>query len=263
MSSTVPKMNNDNSIWQTEEGKYFAEIEHYFSRKRAFPTLLSTKEWFLVKSWYEDGIPLSLIERAIDKVAQRKDFNERRISLFYCKGEVMKEWKDYKKAMAGSSSSAVGEAKFEIKASQINEHIDVLIQALEDSMKNAPPEYQVLSSVFNKQINSIHTLKFANDDRTINAEEFDTIEHALTAMELAMIKKILKKLPDEIFKKILSEAKEAFSRYENIISKVAYDKTLENFVRKTLMKILAIPRFSIYNEILSREDNSVQDEQNK
>ena len=263
MSSTAQKMNDDNPIWQTEEGKYFTEIEEYFSRKKAFPTLLSVKEWFLVKSWYEEGIPLSLIKGAIDTIARRKDFGEKYMSLSYCKNEVLREWKDYKKAMVSTACSGVEETKFEIGAAQINAHLEELIRVLENIIQSAPADYQVLTAIFQRYVNAIIKLKYKNEEIKINAEEFDTLEHKLTDMEHAMIKKIIKKLPDNIFKKILSQAKEIFSKYDNVISQVAYDRTMENFVRKSLMKELNLPHFSIYNVILSQDDESRESKKKK
>jgi hypothetical protein len=248
----MAKLNNDNPIWQTEEGKYFTEIEHYFSRKRAFPTLLTAKEWFLVQSWWEEGIPLSIIKRAIDSIAQKIDCSERKISLFYCKSEVLKEWKSYKRAITSTTASAADEPAFSISINRVQEHVDTLIRMLETIIQEAPAEYQSLCDVFKKQISALRKLKAKYVKDSINAEEYDTIETALCTMEQSMMKKIVKKLPDSVFNEILLEAKQTLSQHRAVISQVAYEQTLQNFIRKTLMKILHVPRFSMYNELLSR-----------
>ena len=61
---------------------YFTEIERFYQSKRESFTLLSTLDWVLIESWKEQGIPLELVLKGIDRAFSRA---KRKInSLAYC-----------------------------------------------------------------------------------------------------------------------------------------------------------------------------------
>ncbi|OGF67368.1 MAG: hypothetical protein A2Y62_07390 [Candidatus Fischerbacteria bacterium RBG_13_37_8] len=246
-------MSEEDTIWQTEEGKYFVEIEEYFSKKRTFPTYLSVKEWFLVKFWYNEGIPVAIIKKAIDKLALREDFVEKRISLFNCSGEVTKQWKDFKKVMVNRTITKVGEEETKMDATYVCKHIDFLLQALQRITEGIKEESLSLVPVFEKTMKNLTKLKDKYSTQEITAIELEELEIKLTELENTMIKKILDNLPVHIFNKMLEDAKETFSRYDTIIGKAAYKKTLDTYLKKSLLSQFDIPRFSIYFDILQKD----------
>src|SRR5262245_56435777 len=74
---------------------YFTEVERFYQTKRESFTLLSTLDWVLIENWKEQGLPLELVLKGIDRAFSR---SKRRInSLAYCVKaieEVCKEQKD-------------------------------------------------------------------------------------------------------------------------------------------------------------------------
>jgi hypothetical protein len=61
---------------------YFTEIERFYQSKRESFTLLSTLDWVLIENWKEEGLPLDIILKGIDRAFSRA---KRRInSLAYC-----------------------------------------------------------------------------------------------------------------------------------------------------------------------------------
>src|SRR5262247_2621405 len=62
---------------------YFTEIETFFQSKReSFTTRLSCLDWVLVENWKEQGVPLDLVLKGIDRAFSRR---KRQInSLAYC-----------------------------------------------------------------------------------------------------------------------------------------------------------------------------------
>jgi hypothetical protein len=76
---------------------YFTEIERFFQTKRATFTLLSTLDWVLIENWKEQGIPLDVVLKGIDRTFERSKSKERIGSLAYCAkavAQVCEESKD-------------------------------------------------------------------------------------------------------------------------------------------------------------------------
>jgi hypothetical protein len=61
---------------------YFTEIERFYQSKRESFTLLSALDWVLIEGWKEQGIPLELVLKGMDRAFSRA---KRKInSLAYC-----------------------------------------------------------------------------------------------------------------------------------------------------------------------------------
>lgn len=74
---------------------YFTEIENFYQTKRESFTLVSSLDWVLMESWKEQGIPLEIVLKGIDRAFSQA---KRKISsLAYCVGainDVMQEQKE-------------------------------------------------------------------------------------------------------------------------------------------------------------------------
>ena len=46
---------------------YFTEIEQFYQARRDTFTLLSTLDWVLIENWKEQGVPLDLVLKGIDR----------------------------------------------------------------------------------------------------------------------------------------------------------------------------------------------------
>lgn len=80
---------------------YFEEIEAHFAMRRQTPFILSAKDWALMKSWHDEGVPLPVVIEAIDAVFEK---SEKKInSLSYCKHAVKELWKERKELLVGAA----------------------------------------------------------------------------------------------------------------------------------------------------------------
>ena len=81
---------------------YFEEIEAHFALRRQTPFILSAKDWALMKSWHDDGVPLPVVIEAIDSVF---DKTEKKVnSLSYCRHAVKELWKLRKEMLVGADA---------------------------------------------------------------------------------------------------------------------------------------------------------------
>jgi hypothetical protein len=82
---------------------YFEEIEAHFAMRRQTPFILSAKDWVLMKSWHDEGIPLPVVIEAIDAVF---DKTEKKVnSLSYCRHAVKELWDDRKNLYVGEGET--------------------------------------------------------------------------------------------------------------------------------------------------------------
>lgn len=90
---------------------YFLEIEAHFARRRGTPFVVNTKDWALMKSWAEAGVPLPVVIEAIDSVFDKREAQGKTVSsLGYCKHAVKELWSDRKELHVGSGEATPEES---------------------------------------------------------------------------------------------------------------------------------------------------------
>ena len=90
---------------------YFLAIEDVFLDLRGSPLQVSSADWQLAKEWYEQGIPLELVERTVREVFARRAAREDRKkkqkvwSLRYCKRSVEAAWRRQQELQAPGAAA--------------------------------------------------------------------------------------------------------------------------------------------------------------
>lgn len=80
-----------------EEFEYFRTVEDTFIRLRGTPFLLSPSDWRLATGWYQRGIPVSLVCRALAELFERRaerGEGGKVQSLRYCASAVEDAWRE-------------------------------------------------------------------------------------------------------------------------------------------------------------------------
>ena len=93
-----------------EAQAYFQAIEAAFVRLRGAPLLLSPTDWQIARRWFEQGVPLALVEKVLDEVfARRRERGAKgRISsLRYCAPAVEQAWEEIASLTAAGRTAAV------------------------------------------------------------------------------------------------------------------------------------------------------------
>ncbi len=78
-----------------EDQRYFQAIEATFIRLRGAPLLLSPTDWRMAQAWRKEGIPLAVVEEALEEIFQGREERGAKnpvSSLRYCKRAVEKSW---------------------------------------------------------------------------------------------------------------------------------------------------------------------------
>jgi len=90
----------------SEDHAFFEAIEAVFVRLRGTPFLLSPADWRLASAWHREGIPLAVVEAALEEVftrrAERGDVGKVQ-SLRYCATAVEDAWSRHLQLQGGGA----------------------------------------------------------------------------------------------------------------------------------------------------------------
>jgi hypothetical protein len=94
---------------EAERERYASQVEDYFLRRSGSARLRPPKDWVLVSSWFDEGIPIALVLAGIADVFDRVAA-EGRIepitAISYCRHAVRKRWVDFQRAGSGTPAPA-------------------------------------------------------------------------------------------------------------------------------------------------------------
>ncbi len=141
---------------------YFTEIErHYQTRKESF-TLLSTLDWVLIETWKEQGIPLEVVLRGMDRAFEKA---KRPVgSLAYCAGavgEVREETRNLR-------TEAPEPPKFE--GHEVRSYLSRLAAGVE-ALDSRFPEFSARFRAIGESIVSIDFTELRSAESALNALE--------------------------------------------------------------------------------------------
>jgi hypothetical protein len=149
---------------------YFTEIERYFQSKRDSFTLVSSLDWVLIENWKEQGVPLELVLKGIDRAFSRPNRKRKINSLAYCVKaveEIVEESKDLRVEAPALPDFQEDEVRAYLNkladdVAHVDEGIAASIRVVEvNDLRNAE---QSLSALEEKLIAK---LKFTANDRAI------------------------------------------------------------------------------------------------
>lgn len=86
-----------------EDHAYFQAVEEIFVRLRGAPLLLSPADWQVARRWHRDGIPLDLVQRALEGVFEKRKERGAKgkiSSLRYCAPAVEAAWEERRELTA-------------------------------------------------------------------------------------------------------------------------------------------------------------------
>ncbi|HSP33989.1 MAG TPA: hypothetical protein VLU46_06740 [Thermoanaerobaculia bacterium] len=196
-------------------GDYFLEIESHFAMRRGTPFILSAKDWSLMKSWFDEGVPLAIVIEAIDSVFSNNETSGRRkviSSLSYCRHGVKELWRDRKDLYAGSGDAAP------------EENVGALLQSLAADVERV----------------SVET---AAEIRALVAEKsVPRVEERLIEVEHALIQRLLALLSDP-------ERREIEAQPASIIADVdekTRQRTQEANLRRRIREKFELPRLTLF-----------------
>jgi hypothetical protein len=93
------------------EPDYFEQIERHFGLRRDGPLMLSPRDWQLVSKWHDQGLPVAVVLRGINRAFDLFDAggprSDRINSLSYCEQHVEEAWLEHRELQAAEGSREV------------------------------------------------------------------------------------------------------------------------------------------------------------
>lgn len=89
---------------------YLERIERHFGLRRGGRLMLSPRDWELVQTWRERGVPLTVVLRGINRAFDHFEASgprpDRINSLSYCEQHVLETWEEHRELAAADGPSS-------------------------------------------------------------------------------------------------------------------------------------------------------------
>jgi hypothetical protein len=231
---------------------YFTEIEDAFVRRRGKHLFLSPMDWALMETWKQQGIPLHVVLRGVEKSFDSFEARPRKRtvkSLLYCQEEVEAQYAEWIEARVGSSpQSKAGETesdKTPFSFATISEHLERsrdTLSALAESRK------QKGQDDFGEALTRSAALLADIESDFVNDPRFDTrkLEDSLTGLERMLSDAMFAVVRPDTLEKLKNEVKDQLKPYRSQMEAAVYNQTFNNLLLKRLREQFGLPRLSLF-----------------
>ena len=230
---------------------YFTEIEDAFVRRRGKHLFLSPLDWALMETWKEQGIPLHIVLRGVEKSFDSYEARPRKRTmktLFYCQEEVEAQFAEWLEARIGSSSTTTDviatdsdETHFSFAA--VSEHLKRCRIALLELLATRPTHDDFTEAL----TRAIALLGEIEADFASGATP-DTrkLEDSLTGLERMLNDSMLAVVNATVLAELKTAVKDQLKPYRSQMEPAVYNQTFNNLLLKRLREQFAVPRLSLF-----------------
>ncbi|HET9218324.1 MAG TPA: hypothetical protein VFR18_15170 [Terriglobia bacterium] len=204
---------------------YFTEIEQFYQSRRDSFTLLSTLDWVLIENWKEQGVPLELVLKGIDRAFNRA---KRRInSLAYCikaVEEIIDEQKENRVERPEMQ---------QISKSETRQYLDDLAEKTR-SVSRVFPEFAA-------KIDAI-----ANSVRGVDPGNFRDSEQILTALEERLIAILRVAVEETVLIELQRDVEAELAPFRSTMTPPQLAMLEQQLSRRKLLERYDVPRLSLF-----------------
>ena len=226
---------------------YFTEIEDAFVRRRGKHLFLSPLDWALMETWKQQGIPLHIVLRGVERSFDSYESRPRKRTvktLLYCQEEIEAQYAEWLEARVGASeqTDSVDSDNTPFSAPAVNEHLQRChseLVRLSHSRKEDD-----LSEALTR---AARLLQEIHDDVATNAV-LDTrrLEDSLTGLERMLNDAMLNVIPVTELDALKSGVKDQLKPYRSQMETAVYNQTFDNLLLKRLREQFGVPRLSLF-----------------
>ena len=229
---------------------YFTEIDDLFIKRRGKHLFTSNLDWALMETWKEQGIPLHIVLRGVEKAFDSYESRPRKRSvktLFYCQEEVEAQYAEWLESRVGASSEAVSSEieseKTPFSFAAISEHLQRCRTELIDLAK-----WRKSDDEFSEALMRAANLLVEIERDFLSATTLDTrrLEDSLTVLERMLNDSMLAVISAGALKELQKDIKDQLKPYRSQMEESAYKQTFENLLLKNLRQQFSVPRLSLF-----------------
>ena len=196
---------------------YFTEIERFFQTKRRSFTLISCLDWVLIENWLEQGIPLDIvlkgIERAFSNPKRKRDIG----SLAYCVRSV-EQVRDEQKDL-------------QVEAPRLPDFREEEVMSYVDGLAN---EVTKVDSAIAESI------------RAVSCTDLRAAEQALAALEEKLIAKLKLTADDETIIDLKKAVDRELDPFRTTMTTPQLAMLEQQMWRRKLLERAGVPRLSLF-----------------
>ena len=226
---------------------YFTEIEDAFVRRRGKHLFLSPLDWALMETWKQQGIPLHIVLRGVERSFDSYESRPRKRTvktLLYCQEEIEAQYAEWLEARVGASeqTDSVDSDKTPFSAPAVNEHLQRCHSELIRLSQSRKEDD--LSEALTR---AARLLQEIHDDVTTNAV-LDTrrLEDSLTGLERMLNDAMLNVIPVTELDALKSGVKDQLKPYRGQMETAVYNQTFDNLLLKRLREQFGVLRLSLF-----------------
>lgn len=227
---------------------YFTEIEDAFVRRRGKHLFLSPMDWALMETWKQQGIPLHIVLRGVEKSFDSYEARPRKRTvktLLYCQEEVEAQYAEWVEAHVGAATAAAGSEseKTPFSFAAITEHLQRSRNALSELAKSRWQEDDLTEAL----TRATALLGDIEKDFASGAT-FDTrkLEDSLTGLERLLNDSMLSVASSTTLDELKKGVKDQLKPYKAQMDAAVYKQTFDNLLLKRLREQFAVPRLSLF-----------------
>ena len=229
---------------------YFTEIEDAFVRRRGKHLFLSPMDWALMETWKQQGIPLHIVLRGVEKSFDSYEARPRKRSvktLLYCQEEVEAQYAEWVEAHVGSATSPDNQQpesdKTPFSFAAVSEHLQRNRNSLSELAKSRSQEDDLSEAL----ARAIGLLADIEKDFASGAT-FDTrkLEDSLTGIERMLNDSMLSVASASTLDELKKTVKDQLKPYKAQMDAAVYQQMFDNLLLKRLREQFAVPRLSLF-----------------
>lgn len=226
---------------------YFTEIEDTFVRRRGKHLFLSPMDWALMETWKQQGIPLHIVLRGIERSFDSYESKPRKRtvkSLLYCQEEVEAQYAEWTDARVGASSSDNTDAeKTPFSLDAVTEHLQTNRDLLLEAAAARRPEDDL-----SEAMTRVAALLGEIEQDLVAGVSLNTrmLEDSLTGLERLLNDSMFAVASNDELEKQKTAVKDQLKPYRNHMETEIYNQTFNNLLLKRLREQFAVPRLSLF-----------------
>jgi hypothetical protein len=227
---------------------YFTEIEDAFVRRRGKHLFLSPMDWALMETWKQQGIPLHIVLRGVEKSFDSFEARPRKRTvktLLYCQEEVEAQYTEWVEAHVGSASnsSEADSDKTPFSFAAISEHLQRNKNSLAELARSRNKDDD-LSEALTRATALLGDIE--NDFASDTTLDTRKLEDSLTGLERMLNDAMLAVVSGKALDELNKEVKDQLKPYRAQMEPAAYKQTFDNLLLKRLREQFAVPRLSLF-----------------
>jgi len=230
---------------------YFTEIEDAFVRRRGKHLFLSPMDWALMETWKQQGIPLHIVLRGVEKSFDSFEARPRKRTvktLLYCQEEIEAQYAEWVEARVGSASNSEDNNepdsdKTPFSFAAISEHLQRNRTSLVELARSRQKEDDL-----SEALTRAATLLVDIESDFTSSATLDTrkLEDSLTGLERMLNDAMLAVVSVTALDELNKEVKDKLKPYRAQMEPAAYKQTFDNLLLKRLREQFAVPRLSLF-----------------